>query len=126
MSRSGGSQLPPGWPAEVPPAGTPDWQRRALSWLYDACPPDYRGYDVLRRYPVVLARFAAWHTDAAVAAAHGGLAAVRAELRGSVPVEVMEEVVAVLEAEIARLRSLRRSIDAIERGLRGERWVPRL
>ena len=76
--------LPPGWPGEVQPPGTAGWERSAMAWLFDQCPPDYRGYDVLRRHPVVLARFAATALDAAVDAADSGLHSVRSELRGRV------------------------------------------
>jgi hypothetical protein len=50
---------PPGWPEEVRPPGAPDWERTAVAYLFDCCPPDLRGYEVLRRHPPVLARFAA-------------------------------------------------------------------
>ena len=56
--------VPPGWPEEVRPPGTPDWERTATAWLFDLCPPDYRAHDVLRRHPPVLARFAARHVQA--------------------------------------------------------------
>ena len=72
---------PPGWPPEVRPPGAPDWQRTAVAWLLDLCPPDYRAYDVLRAHPVVLARFAAGHVAAGVEAARRGLAMARADLR---------------------------------------------
>ena len=29
-----------------------------MAWLFDLVPPDYRAHEVLRRYPVLLARFA--------------------------------------------------------------------
>jgi hypothetical protein len=123
--------LPPGWPPEVRPPGSPDWERSAMAWLFDQCPPDYRSYDVLRRQPLVLARFAAIALDAAVMAAEQGLRTVRAELSdrllaGKVPPEVIEEAVAAFERERHRSRSARRSVDVLERALRGERWVPRL
>ena len=126
-----GPALPPGWPAEVRPPGSADWERSAMAWLFDQCPPDYRGYDVLRRQPLVLARFAAIALDAAVTAADQGLRTVRAELgdrllAGKVPPEVIEEAVAAFERERHRARSARRSVDVVERALRGERWVPRL
>ena len=38
---------PGGWPAEIPPPGAAGWERRAIAWLYDLCPPDHRGYAVL-------------------------------------------------------------------------------
>ena len=59
--------LPPGWPEEVRPPGAPDWERTAVGWLYDLVPPEYRSHEVLRRYPVLLARFAADHVTAGVA-----------------------------------------------------------
>ena len=46
---------PPGWPAVVPPPGSPDWEQAAAEWLIDLCPPDFRGYPVLRRHPSALA-----------------------------------------------------------------------
>jgi hypothetical protein len=118
--------LPTGWPAEVRPPGAPDWERSALAWLFDQCPPDYRGYDVLRRQPVVLARFAATALEAAVTAADAGLHSVRAELRDRVPPEVVEAAVATYEQERHRARKARHAVDLVERALRGERWVPRL
>jgi hypothetical protein len=118
--------LPPGWPAEVKPPGTPEWERSATAWLFDQCPADYRGYDVLRRQPLVLARFAVTAVDAAVAAADAGLRTVRAELRDRVSPETVEAAAAAYERERHRLRSVRHAVDVVERALRGERWVPRL
>src|SRR4029078_4800710 len=85
------SPLPPGWPGQVHPPGTPDWERSAMAWLFDQCPADYRGYDVLRRQPLVLARFAATALDAAIGAADVGLRTVRVELRDRVPPDVIDE-----------------------------------
>ena len=45
-----------------------------MAWLFDLVPPDYRAHEVLRRYPVLLARFAADHVDAGLEAARAGLA----------------------------------------------------
>ena len=118
--------LPAGWPAGVDPPGAPDWQRSATAWLFDQCPAGYRGYAVLRTHPLVLARFAATATDAAIAAADAGLRVVRAELGGRVPPETVDAAVAAYEQERHRLRTARHAVDLVERALRGERWVPRL
>ncbi|MGH8869045.1 MAG: hypothetical protein ACRDYU_13750, partial [Actinomycetes bacterium] len=56
--------VPPGWPSEVRPPGAPGWERTAVAWLFDLCPPGYRAHEVLRRHPAVLARFAATHVEA--------------------------------------------------------------
>jgi len=117
---------PPGWPAEVRPPGAPGWERTAVAWLFDLCPPDYRAHGVLRRYPVVLARFAAEHVSAAVAAARAGLGTVRADLRDVVPAEAVEAAVAAYEREGARLVATARSVGLVEQALRGRRFTRRL
>jgi hypothetical protein len=117
---------PAGWPAEVRAPGAPDWQRTAVGWLFDLCPPDYRAYDVLRRYPVVLARFAADHIAAAQEAAKHGLATARAELRDAVPPEAVEAALAAYERESRRLITVARAVELVDEALRGTRYVPRL
>ena len=118
--------LPPGWPAEVRPPGSPDWERSAAGWLLDMCPADYRAYDVLRRHPIVLARFAARHVAAQVGANHDGLSAVRTDLRDVVAPDVVEAAAVVLEREGARLLALTRAVDLVEQALRGQRFRARL
>src|SRR3954453_10283339 len=59
---------PPGWPRAVRPPGAPGWERTAVGWLLDICPPEFRSYPVLRRHDVVLARFAVLHVEACQAA----------------------------------------------------------
>ena len=81
---------------------------------------------MLRRQPLVLARFAATACDAAVAAADQGLRVVRTELRDRVAPEVVDDAVATYERERHRARTARQAVDLVERALRGERWVPRL
>lgn len=118
--------VPPGWPEQVRPPGAPDWERTAVGWLLDLCPPDYRAHEVLLRHPVVLARFAAHHVDSAVQAARTGLASCRAELRDVVPPEVVEAALLAWEREGARLLGVRRGVGLVEQALRGRRFVPRL
>jgi hypothetical protein len=97
-----------------------------VAWLLDLCPPDYRAHEVLRRHPVVLARFAAGHVAAGVAAARDGLATTRADLAGLVPPEAIDAAIAAYEREGARLAAAARAVDVVAAALRGERWVPRL
>jgi hypothetical protein len=118
--------LPPGWPEQVRPPGSPEWERSAVGWLFDQCPPDYRLYDVLRKHPLVLARFAAGALEGAISAADAGLRTIRSELAGRAAAETIDAAVNAYERERQRLRSARRSVDVVERALRGERWVPRL
>lgn len=120
------SATPPGWPREVRPPGAPDWERTAVAWLLDLCPPDYRAYDVLRRYPVLLARFASGHVASAVEAARRGYATVRADVRDVVPPEAVEAALRAYEREGARLVAVQRGLALVEEALRGRRFVPRL
>jgi hypothetical protein len=117
---------PAGWPAEVRPPGAPGWERTAVGWLYDLCPPDYRAYEVLKRYPAVLARFAADHVAAAQEAATKGLGTARAELRDLVPQEAVEAAVAAYEREAHRLVGVARAVELVAQALQGRRFVQRL
>lgn len=121
------SQLvPPGWPEAVLPPQAPEWERSAVSWLFDLCPAEYRAHDVLRRHPLVLARFAAGHVTAAVEAARQGIRTSRADLRGLVPPEVVDAAIAAYEREGRRLVQVSRQVGLVDAALRGERHVPRL
>ena len=118
--------LPTGWPEEVRPAGAPDWERSAVAWLFDLVPADYRAHEVLRRYPVLLARFAADHVRAGLVAAREGWRTVRVELADQLPADAIEAAMTAYEREGARLAAAARGIEVVAGALRGERWVPRL
>ncbi len=118
--------LPPGWPTPVQPPGSEGFERTAVGWLFDLCPPDYRSHDVLRAYPVVLARFARQHVASAVEAARSGYRTARADLKGVVPPDVVEAVLGAYDREGRRLAQAAREVELVEAALRGERWVPRL
>lgn len=117
---------PPGWPAAVRPPGAPDWERTAVNWLFDVCPPEYRSHLALRRHVVVLARFAVLHVEASQAACRRGLSEARGELRAVAALEVVEAAVRTWQAEDARLLGVRRAVGLVEDALRGRRYVARL
>ena len=108
------------------PPGTPDWEHTAVAWLFDLVPPDYRAHEVLRRYPVLLARFARDHVAAGLEAARAGWRTVRVELADELPADAMEAAITAYEREGARLAAAARGVEAVAGALRGERWVPRL
>jgi hypothetical protein len=118
--------VPPGWPAPVRPPGAPDWERSAAAWLLDLCPPEYRGYPVLRRHDVVLARFAVLHVEGCQAAVRRGLSEARAVLRDVADAGTVEAAITVWQAEEARLLAERRAVGLVEEALRGRRFVARL
>jgi hypothetical protein len=118
--------VPPGWPEAVRPPGAPDWERTAVAWLFDLVPPDYRAHEVLRRYPVLLARFAADHVAAGLEAARAGWRTVRVDLADALPAEAIEAAMTAYEREGTRLAAAARGVEVVAGALRGERWVPRL
>lgn len=121
------SRTPPGWPAPVPPPGTPGFVERAVGWLLDVCPPEYRGHPVLLRNPPVLAWLARRHVEAQLVATTAALSHARGELSGGVvDGRTVEEVLEVLHSEGSRLRAVRRGCDLLAGALQGARWVPRL
>jgi hypothetical protein len=117
---------PPGWPRQVRPPGAPGWERTAVNWLLDICPPEYRGYEVLRRHDVVLARFAVLHVEACQAAVRRGLSEARSALRDVADPDTVEAAVDTWQAETARLIAERRAVGLVEEALRGRRFVARL
>jgi hypothetical protein len=118
--------VPPGWPADVRPPGTHDWERTATAWLFDLCPPDYRAHEVLRRHPVVLARVAHHHVQGAIGAARTGLSTARRDLADVADATTVEATVAMYEREGARLMAVARSLALVEQALRGKRFIQRI
>ena len=117
---------PPGWPGEVLPPGVDGWEGSAARWLLDIGPPEFRSYPVLRRHAVVLARFAAVHTEATYDASRRALGEARTSLRDYVGPDTVEQTVLAWERETARLTARRRAVHLVEEALRGRRFRPRL
>ena len=115
--------VPPEWPAEVRPPSVPDWETSAVAWLLDAVPPDYRAYEVLRRHPVALARMASRHVRAEIEAARAGYRGAAVDLKGHLPPHAIEAVLDAYREEGPRLVRLSRSIEVVERALRGDMFT---
>ncbi len=81
---------------------------------------------MLRRYPVVLARFAAEHVSSGAEAARRGLGTVRSDLRDVVPADVVDAAIAAYEREGARLARTARAVRLVEEALRGRRFSAKL
>ena len=93
------AHTPPGWPKGVPPAHTPGWEDRAVLWLLDQCPPDYRGYAGWRRHPIALAWLAGRHLDGQVVAMRDAWREARVAVGPHVPADALEEILGQIEAE---------------------------
>lgn len=115
--------LPPGWPAQVKPPGTAEWERSASAFLFDCCPADYRAYPVLRRHPVVLASFAASFVASQVGACADSLAQVRLDLGELVAPQVVRAAIDVWQCESAKLARTQREVGLVLEALRGKEFV---
>ncbi|MFT3860933.1 hypothetical protein [Micropruina sp.] len=124
--QSNTSYTPPGWPERVRPPGAPDWEVTATEFLLDCCPADYRRHGLLRRHPVVLARFAVTFVNAQVQAGRDGLGGVRLSLAELVAPEVVTEALDVWAQQQAQLVRVQREARLVEEALRGKNWVRRL
>jgi hypothetical protein len=118
--RRGDGYLPPGWPQQVSFPGSEEWPRTAAAYLLDCCPADFRGYQLLRRHPVVLARFASHVVDGQIAAARHGVADVRTSLNRHVDPPVLEAAVEIWLEQAARLALTRRAVGLLEEAVRGQ------
>jgi hypothetical protein len=117
---------PPGWPAAVRPPGAPDWQASATAFLFDCCPPDFRGYPVLRRHPTVLARFATRFVEGQCEVAQTAVRLIRTELAGQVPTEIVAAAAEAWLEQSAGLLRTRRAVRLVEEALQGAAFVPKL
>ncbi len=120
------SFAPPGWPEGVRPPGAPDWEATATAFLFDCCPADFRAYPVLRRHPLVLARFAVRFVAGQARVAQEGLAEIRTSLQGLVGAEVIESAAQAWLEQSARLARTTRAVGLVEEALRGQVFRPRL
>ena len=118
--------VPPEWPPEVRLPSVPEWETSAVAWLLDAVPPDYRAHEVLRRHPIALARMAIHHVASAIEAARAGYRGAAVDLKGYLPPHAVEAVLDVYREEGPRLVRLSRSLEVVERALRGEIFTPTL
>lgn len=118
--------VPPGWPSRVYPPGAPGWEATAVEFLLDCCPADYRAYPVLRRHPVVLARFAASFVEAQVRANKADLGEVRVSLADVAAEEVIQSALDAWAEQSAHLIRLRREVALVEESLRGKVFIRRL
>ena len=118
-------RMPRGWPADVQPPGSDNWQESAVAWLLEVVPPRYRKHAVLRRNPLALAALARHHAGACVEGARQGYRAVRAELSERVPAHVIDGMLVAYRTEGKRLAATSRAVGLVERALRGEALTPR-
>ena len=115
MARPG----PTGWPRDLPPPGTAEFDGKVVGWLLDRGPADLR-LSPLRHYPLALARFVARLVDSGLDGTRGAYASARVELGEHLTPDELTVVQSALEVEGARLLQIQREValveDALQRG----------
>ncbi len=114
MSGTGGT--PPGWPRDLPPPGTAEFEAKVVPWLLDQGPADLRA-GALRTLPVALVRYLRHYTDGALRATRAAYGQARVELG---PVLTPAEVASAQEAisaQGARFLQLQRELVLVEDAL---------
>lgn len=117
--RRGQGYLPPAWPEEVPHPEAEGFEDRAVAWLLDIAPPEYRLHPVLSRHPVALVRLVHRHVAAQGSGVDLALGGVRAELTGRLDTPAIDAVGRVLQEQRRLLMRRREAIRLVEHVLRG-------
>jgi hypothetical protein len=108
---------PAGWPRDLPPAGTAEFEAKVVGWLLDRGPADLR-VSPLRHHPVALARVVARLVESSLEGMRGSYASARVELGEYLSPDQLTVVQAALEAEGARLLQIQREVALVEDVLR--------
>lgn len=117
---------PAGWPVDVPDPEDPAFTDRAVAWLLDLGPAEWRTMSVVREQPVLLAFRAHADVRARLEGARATYSSARADLGDTVTPQALEAFLSALEAEGAALIAREREVGLVEEALRGRRWRPRL
>lgn len=117
------THAPAGWPRDLPPPGTQEFDDKVTGWLLDRGPADLR-QSPLRHLPLALARVVAHVVAGELDGMRSAYASARVELGPVLPPEQLAVVQSALEAEGARLLNVGREVSLVEEALRaGHRRV---
>jgi len=109
--------VPAGWPKDLPPGGTEEFDAKVTGWLLDRGPADLRS-SALRRWPIALARYLAHVTAGDLEGTRRAYAMARVELGSVLSADELAAVQAALEIEGARLLQVQREVGLVEEALR--------
>lgn len=106
-----------GWPRDLPPPGTAEFDGKVVGWLLDRGPADLR-LSPIRHHPIALARLVARLVDAELDGVRGAYASARVELGEYLTAAELGSVQSALESEGARLLQNQREVALVEDVLR--------
>ena len=114
-------RAPAGWPRDLPPPGTDEFEARVCGWLLDRGPADLR-LSPVRTVPIALARIVTHHVTASLDGMRTAYASARVDLGEWLPPDQVALAQSAIEAEGARLLQVQREVSLVEQALR--RAVP--
>jgi len=106
----------PGWPRDLPPAGTEEFDDKVTGWLLDRAPANLRASPV-RHLPIALVRVVAHVVAAELDGMRAAYASARVEMTGYLTADQVAVVQSALEAEGARLLGVQREVALVEAAL---------
>ena len=104
-----------GWPADLPPAGTQEFDERVVGWLLDRGPADLRGSG-LAAEPAALGYVVVRHCAGAVESLRQAYAQARADL--GLPPERLQVAQQAMERAGALLAQQEREVALVYRAIR--------
>lgn len=110
------ARTPTGWPAELPPPGSPEFRERVVGWLLDQGPAPLRASS-LRAHPRALAAALDHIVEGQIDGLRRAYATTRSDVRGTQDEPATAEILAGIEAAGAGLLQLRREIQAVRAAL---------
>jgi hypothetical protein len=110
-------RAPTGWPRDLPPPGTDEFDARVCGWLLDRGPADLR-LSTVRAMPLALARIVTHFVDASLVGMRAAYASARSELGEWLPPDQISVTQSALEAEGAKLLQTQREVRLVEEALR--------
>ena len=122
----GRSVTPAGWPKDLPPPESDEFDERVVPWLLDRAPPGFRTAPSLRTHPTALGLLVLHTATGEVEALRAAYASARRELSHLLPPAQLDGVLADIEAQGAASVETRRQVDLVISALAGARWRERL
>ncbi len=108
---------PPGWPKDLPPTGTSEFDDRVVLWLLDRSPADLRT-STLRSMPLALCCVVAHSLEGLLAGIRNAYRSARTELADEISPSDLQTLQQALEAQGARIAAVRREVALVESALR--------
>lgn len=109
---------PTGWPRDLPPPGTDEFDERVCAWLLDRGPADLRT-SAVRSMPLALARIVSHVITGELTGLRRAYATARVELGDVVAPEELGLFQEAVQAQGARLLQSQREVALVEEALRG-------